>query len=242
MPLDALVTSLSLRQKIAEAEAAIQIARNEPRLGKIALVSSFGAEAAVLLHLVARTEPDMPILFLETGKHFAETLTYKQELATRFGLRDLRVIAPDPQELSKNDPYGALHSFDTSACCALRKVAPLQKALKGFDGWITGRKRYQGGARRTLDVFEGDEATGKLKINPLAHWTPEEMRDYVQQNSIPPHPLVAQGFLSIGCAPCTQRAGSQDDPRAGRWAGQEQSECGIHLPQSPFSQIESKSR
>ena len=233
MPLDTLVSSLSLRHRVAQAQAAIQIARSEPRLGKIALVSSFGAEAAVLLHLVARTEPDMPVLFLDTGKHFAQTLRYQKELSEDLGLRDLRVIKPDAQALAKHDPYGALHTHNASACCAIRKVAPLQNALGEFDGWITGRKRYQGGIRKGLELFEGDEATGKLKINPLAHWSLEDMRDYAQMHSIPPHPLLEEGFLSVGCAPCTSRATDSDNPRSGRWAGTNQSECGIHLPASP---------
>lgn len=232
MPLDALVSSLSLRHRIAEARASIQIAHSEQRLGKIALVSSFGAEAAVLLHLVAEADPSTPVLFLNTGKHFAETLKYQQGLSAELGLQDLRVIKPSADDLAQRDPYGALHTFDTATCCAVRKVAPLQNALAEFDGWITGRKRYQGGIRKSLEMFEGDEATGKLKINPLAHWSLEDMRAYAQLHSLPPHPLLAEGFLSIGCAPCTKRTENLTDPRAGRWAGQEQSECGIHLPPS----------
>ncbi len=230
MPLDALVSSLNLRTRVAEAQAAIRIARSDPLLGKIALVSSFGTEAAVLLHLVAEADPHMPVLFLDTGKHFAQTLEYQQTLATQLGLRDVRILRANADQIAAKDPYGALHTHDPTACCALRKVIPLQEALTGFDGWITGRKRYQGGARSALDLFEGDEATGKLKINPLAHWSLEEMRDYAQHHSLLSHPLVAEGFLSIGCAPCTKRAGSSNDPRAGRWAGQDKSECGIHLP------------
>lgn len=233
MPLDALVSSLSLRHREAQALAAIQIARSEPRLGKVALVSSFGAEAAVLLHLVAKAEPDMPVLFLDTGKHFTQTLAYQQALSQDLGLRDLRVISPDANALAARDPYGALHTHDARACCALRKADPLRAALKDFDGWITGRKRYQGGIRKGLELFEGDEATGKLKINPLAHWSLEDMRDYAQMHSIPPHPLLEEGFLSVGCAPCTSRATDSDNPRSGRWAGTNQSECGIHLPASP---------
>lgn len=232
MPLDALISTLSLRHRIEEASAAIKIAQSEQKLGKIALVSSFGAEAAVLLHLVAKTAPNTPVLFLDTGKHFAETLAYQQELSKDLGLTDLRVIKPDAARLKKEDPYGALHTFDTNACCGVRKVAPLQNALEEFDGWITGRKRYQGGIRKSLELFEGDEATGKLKINPLAHWSLEDMRAYTQLHSLPPHPLISEGFLSIGCAPCTQRTDNADDPRAGRWAGQDKSECGIHLPAS----------
>ena len=153
MPLDALISTLSLRHRIEEASAAIKIAQSEQKLGKIALVSSFGAEAAVLLHLVAKTAPNTPVLFLDTGKHFAETLAYQQELSKDLGLTDLRVIKPDAARLKKEDPYGALHTFDTNACCGVRKVAPLQNALEEFDGWITGRKRYQGGIRKSLELF-----------------------------------------------------------------------------------------
>lgn len=237
MPLDALVSSLSLQHRVAQAQAAIRIARSEPRLEKIALVSSFGVEAAVLLHLVADAEPDMPVLFLDTGKHFEQTLTYQKELSKSLGLRDLRILKPSPEALANSDPYGALHTFDTSACCSIRKIAPLQAALEEFDGWITGRKRYQGGIRKGLELFEGDAATGKLKINPLAHWSAEDMRAYAQIHSIPPHPLLSQGYFSVGCAPCTQRAQNRDDPRSGRWVGQDKSECGIHLP-APNSPIE----
>ncbi|MEM9580313.1 MAG: phosphoadenylyl-sulfate reductase [Pseudomonadota bacterium] len=229
MPLDSIAADLGLRHRAAEARAAIRIAHSEPKLGEIALVSSFGAEAAVLLHLVAEAEPEMPVLFLDTGKHFAETLAYQRALAADLGLRDLRVLTPDAEELAEEDLYGALHTFDANACCTLRKIRPLQKALAGFDGWITGRKRYQGGARKNLSVFEGDEATGKLKINPLAHWTPADIAGYMRLSSLLPHPLVAKGFLSIGCAPCTARANDIADPRSGRWQGQGKSECGIHL-------------
>jgi len=228
MPLDALTSDLALRHRAAEARAAIAIAQSEPQLGRIALVSSFGVEAAVLLHLVAEAAPEMPVLFVDTGKHFDETLAYQRSLARRLGLRDLRVIGPDPADLEAQDRYGALYSFDSAACCHLRKVAPLQQALRGFDGWITGRKRYQGGARAQLQVFEADAGSGKLKINPLAHWSADVLRAYARLHALPPHPLVARGYLSVGCAPCTTRPLDGTDARSGRWAGQDKTECGIH--------------
>ena len=130
--------------------------------------------------------------------------------------------------IAAQDPDGTLHQYDTDACCALRKTRPLQRALSGFDGWITGRKRYQSGARAALPKFETD-AAGRLKLNPLADWGPEEIRAYVKAHDLPPHPLAAKGYPSIGCAPCTSPVKPGEDPRAGRWRDSNKTECGIHF-------------
>jgi phosphoadenosine phosphosulfate reductase len=233
MLLKSLTQDLAREHRAREARAAIALGRSGEGIGEIALVSSFGAEAAVLLHIVAQTDPHLPVLFLDTGKHFAETLDYQDRLARALGLKDLRRIKPDAQTLQENDPYGALHTHDTKACCALRKVTPLSNALTGFDGWITGRKRYQGGLRKSLTVFEADEATGKLKINPLAHWSMDDIRDYADHHALPAHPLTGRGYLSIGCAPCTAPTAPGADSRSGRWAGQDTAECGIHISAAP---------
>ena len=198
-------------------------------LGRIAMVSSFGAESVALLHLVAVTQPATPVLFLDTEMLFAETLAYQMELAERLRLRDVRILRPDPADRARTDPYGALHTHAPDACCALRKTQPLARALQGFDGWITGRKRFQGPSRAQMPHFERDAATGHVKVNPLAFWAPGDVADYIAENRLPRHPLVARGYPSVGCRPCTSRVHDGEDLRAGRWRGQDKTECGIHL-------------
>lgn len=197
----------------------------------LALVSSFGAESVVLLHLLAMVDASVPVLFIDTEMLFTETLVYQQEVAERLRLKDLRIIRADDHELHIEDPDGTLHQFDTDACCALRKTRPLQNALAGHGGWITGRKRYQSGQRAQLEFFEVEKAaTGpRIKVNPLARWTPEDVREYMTENRLPRHPLVAQGYPSIGCAPCTSPVAEGEDPRAGRWRNSQKDECGIHF-------------
>ena len=193
----------------------------------LALVSSFGAESVVLLHLAAMVKRDIPVIFIDTEMLFPETLAYQQEVAERLNLRNMQVIRAD--DIHLNDPDSTLHKRDTDACCDLRKTQPLQKALAGYEGWITGRKRYQSGRRAELEFFEVEEETGRIKINPLARWAPEDIREYMIENRLPRHPLVAQGYPSIGCAPCTSKVAEGEDPRAGRWRGEEKDECGIHF-------------
>jgi phosphoadenosine phosphosulfate reductase len=195
--------------------------------GRIALVSSFGAESAVLLHLIAEIDPAIPIIFLDTGKLFGETLRYRDQLTKRLGLKDLRSIAPDPAALAAEDEAGALWLKQPDRCCFLRKVEPLRRALEGFDAWLTGRKRFQGGLRDRLPKFEA--ADGKIKVNPLADWTKDDLDRYFEAHELPRHPLEADGFLSIGCMPCTDRVSPGEDGRAGRWRGIDKTECGIHL-------------
>ena len=196
--------------------------------GKVALVSSFGAESSVLLHLIAEVDRDAPVLFVDTQKLFGETLRYRETLIERFGLTGVRTILPDPDDLATADPQGSLWLRDTDTCCHIRKVLPLERALDGFDAWITGRKRFQSTTRAALSVFEVNN--DRIKINPLATWSMEKLKDYAQAHDLPPHPLVAQGFPSIGCMPCTDRVVPGEDARAGRWRGAEKTECGIHLP------------
>lgn len=195
--------------------------------GRIALVSSFGAEAALLLDMVAKIDPAAPVVFLDTQKLFPETLAYRDLLTARLGLKDVRTIYPDYADTSRRDPDGTLWKQDVNACCYIRKVKPLQKALKGFDAWITGRKRFQGGLRADMPAIES--ADGKVKINPLAAWNIEDIAREFAARDLPGHPLKAQGYLSIGCMPCTTPPQNENDPRGGRWAGQEKTECGIHL-------------
>lgn len=194
--------------------------------GRIALVSSFGAESAALLHLVASVDPSTPVLFIDTEKHFVQTGAYREELTARLGLINVRPISPDRDEAARIDPKGDLWRRDNDACCALRKVRPLARALEGYDAWITGRKRMHGSLRAFLPLVEA--AAPHVKINPLARWSAEELAGYTSAHDLPPHPLVESGFSSIGCWPCTAPTAPGDDVRAGRWRGLAKTECGIH--------------
>lgn len=198
---------------------------------KLALVSSFGAESAVLLDIAAKVKPDIAVLFLDTGMLFGQTLDYRRQLAGRLGLTNVRDLRPAYQDLATGDPQAKLWETDTDACCHIRKVLPLDLALGEFDAWLTGRKRFHGGDRMNLAVVEPSD--GKVKFNPLANWGKEDLDAYIAEHDLPAHPLVAQGFPSIGCWPCTQPAQDGEDTRAGRWKGLDKSECGIHLARAP---------
>jgi len=214
------------RQRRQAALALLRCVLTEEFPGHIAVVSSFGVESALILSMVAEIDPATPVIFLETGKHFSETLAYRESLARRLGLRDVRDIAPDAVELAANDPGGDLWQQSTDACCGIRKVIPLSRALSGFDAWITGRKRHHGAERVNLGLVETTE--GRFKINPLADWSAEEIATEFRARGLPFHPLALQGYSSVGCAPCTRRTDDGEDVRAGRWAGTEKTECGIH--------------
>jgi phosphoadenosine phosphosulfate reductase len=198
--------------------------------GRIAVVSSFGTESAVLLRMVAAIDPALPILFINTGKLFAETLRYCDELASRLGLTNIRTLSPSKEALGARDPESALWRSDTRACCTLRKVEPLQRALAHYDAWITGRKRYQGGLRSALPVIE--ESGDRIKVNPLAEMTFEQIEADFETYGLPRHPLEKDDYQSVGCNTCSQRisTSSTSDRRAGRLELDEHKECGIHLP------------
>ena len=201
-------------------------------VGRAAVVSSFGAESAVLLHLVAQIDPATAVLFLDTGKHFPETLAYRDELVARLGLTNLQVLVPDADMLTKRDASGLRWSYDPDGCCEIRKVEPLARALAGFDASITGRKAFQAATRANLPRFELDrsDVLGRLKVNPLIDWTADDVTAYFAAHDLPAHPLVAQGYPSIGCSPCTNKVAPGEDPRSGRWKGWDKTECGIHVP------------
>ncbi|GBD45163.1 putative phosphoadenosine phosphosulfate reductase [bacterium HR40] len=208
----------------------LRAAWNGPLRGRIALVSSFGVESAVLLDMVASVDRRFPVLFLDTGWHFPETLRYRDELVARLGLEDVRTLVPDPAALARHDPDRQLCRRDPDLCCHLRKTEPLDAALEGFLAWVTGRKRYQGGLRASLPTVEVEGGTGRLKLNPLAGWSAEDIRHYRRLRQLPPHPLTLRGFASVGCLPCTTTTAPGEPPRAGRWRGLDKTECGIHLP------------
>jgi phosphoadenosine phosphosulfate reductase len=210
-----------------DAVEAVRLGVEELFPGRIALVSSFGAESAVLLHILSRVDRSVPVIFLDTGRLFAETLEYRTRLTERLGLTDVRTIAPDPTRLESTDPHRALWMTNPNLCCHVRKTEPLQRALAGFDAWFTGRKRFQNAVRSGLPLFEADGP--RIKINPLASWPAGRLKAYVAEHDLPEHPLVAKGYPSIGCVPCTTRVLPGEDDRAGRWRGIDKIECGIHV-------------
>ncbi|MBK5912677.1 phosphoadenosine phosphosulfate reductase [Rhodothalassium salexigens] len=193
---------------------------------RVALVTSFGAESAVLLHMAAQVDRTIPVVSVDTGKLFGETRRYRRKLVERLGLTNLRVVEPEPEPLAQADPKGVLWHQNADACCHVRKVVPLARALDGVDVWLSGRKRYQASSRERLPMFEAEE--GRIKVNPLANWTRDDLDGYFDAHDLPRHPLEADGYLSIGCQPCTEPVAPGEDPRAGRWRGQAKTECGIH--------------
>jgi phosphoadenosine phosphosulfate reductase len=199
----------------------------DPAFGSTALVSSFGADSAVLLHMAAQVRRDTPVLFVETGWLFPETLRYAEDLSAWAGLTDVRWLRPEQAALDSKDPKRLRWSYDPDGCCDIRKVEPLERALQGIDLWISGRKSHQNRARAKLALFEPQGE--RLKLNPLHDWSSDRLRAYAAEHGLPPHPLVADGYPSIGCSPCTSRVQPGEDPRAGRWRGWDKSECGIHV-------------
>ena len=211
--------------------ALLRCALRETFEGRIAVVSSFGADSAVLLALVAEIDDATPILFIDTRQHFEETLAYRDRLTQALGLRDVRSIGPHDAEVMANDPTAELWRYDPDACCRFRKVTPLERALAPFDAWVTGRKRHQSLTRVALPMVE--RVDGKTKINPLADWTADMIEAEMVRRDLPRHSLSLAGYPSIGCATCTRAVASGEDPRSGRWAGTGKTECGMHrLPES----------
>ena len=195
--------------------------------GKTALVSSFGAESAVLLHMISEVDPDLPVIFLDTGKLFQETLDYRDKLIVELRLTNVRSVKPEAFDILAHDATGLLHQSSTDACCHIRKTVPLEKALAEFDVVISGRKRFHGAARADLDYVS--IADDRLKVEPLAGFSALDIQSYMNSHHLPSHPLKLRGYRSIGCEPCTSLGGTDDDPRAGRWAGTDKTECGIHF-------------
>lgn len=221
-------TALRLESELAEASPAEIVAAALRAVGReqLAVVSSFGTESAALLKVVADVDPAIPVVFLDTGWLFAETLTYRDTLIATLGLRDVRSIQPLADDLARHDSDNELWFSDPDACCRIRKVEPLKRALSPFKAWINGRKRFQGGARAIIPVVEDDGA--RLKFNPLANVSAEEIAAIYELAKLPAHPSAASGFPSVGCMPCTSRATADEDSRAGRWRGRGKTECGIH--------------
>ena len=219
------LTQLQDKARARDAQGVLRLALEEFK-GRAAIVSSFGSESAVLLHMVAEIDPATPVLFLNTGKLFGETLRYRDRLQDVLGLTDIRAIGPHPADRAAKDPEGALWARDTDACCNFRKVVPVRRALEGFAAQITGRKRFQTHARAEMEKVEFFE--GRFRFNPLAEWSQSTLEAYFAAHDIPRHPLVEDGYPSIGCMPCTRRIQSGESYRDGRWSGLDKDECGIH--------------
>jgi phosphoadenosine phosphosulfate reductase len=198
----------------------------------MAMATSFGAESTVLLHLVTQIAPNIPVLFTNTGFHFKETLEHRDKLVARLklNLRELKPEIPNEEFLAKN---GKLYERDPDSCCAVNKIAPFEKALKDYKAWITGIRRNQADTRQQRQFVEQDRGT-LIKVSPLLTWTSKMFWDYAKKHDLPYHPLWEKGYLSIGCSPesCTRPVQLGEDPRAGRWAGKNKIECGIHMDTS----------
>jgi phosphoadenylyl-sulfate reductase (thioredoxin) len=228
------VKRLNETYRDATAEEILKAAIGKEFKGRVAVLTSFGAESAAGLHMVSEIAPETPVLFLDTERHFDPTLQYRDRLVSRLGLTDVRSLKPQGAEAA--DPKGDLWRTNPDLCCSVRKVEPLRTAMTGFDALITGRKRFHGGLRVRLPVFE--IVDGVVRVNPLAGWSPEDVDAYYEAHELPRHPLVEGGYRSIGCWPCTQPSARDEDARAGRWAGLEKTECGIHLPAQWAASVE----
>ena len=223
------VAAARLEDRFAKVKATslLRLAIEDLYPGRIALVSSFGADSAVLLHMISGIEKATPVVFVDTGQHFSETLAYRDALVAQLGLTNIVVARPDAQKLAAEDPEKFLFASDPDRCCDIRKVEPLASALDGYDAWITGRKGFQSDTRSRTPLFEAEGE--RVKVNPLVGWSAGDLLAYIKAAELPPHPLVAKGFPSIGCLPCTSPVKPGEDARAGRWRGRAKTECGIHL-------------
>jgi phosphoadenosine phosphosulfate reductase len=228
--------ALNARFEGVEALPMLKALFAEGTLGHVAVVSSFGTESAVLLHLVAQADPATPVIFVDTQKMFAETLHYRDTLIARFGFTDSRTVTPKPDVIAAKDETGLRWSYDPDGCCDIRKVEPMARAKAGLDSWISGRKAFQSVTRQNIPRFEIEN--GRMKINPLGDWTKDDLEAYFAAHDLPRHPLEAQGYLSIGCEPCTSKVQPGEDPRAGRWRGWDKVECGIHSPVTPVPLVD----
>ncbi len=197
--------------------------------GSFAMTSSFGPESGVLLHMVSLLDPNLPVLFLETGYHFKETLEYRDQLAKMFGLKNIIDLRADQTKKAAliEKHAGVPYEKDPDACCYINKVEPLDNELKKYDAWMSGIRRHQTDVRKSIRIVEAYEG-GQYKVSPLANYTSRDSWWYLKEHSIPQHPLYEKGYLSIGCWPCTRPIQAGDDERSGRWAGKTKKECGIH--------------
>ncbi len=200
---------------------------SERFMPRIAATSSFQTQSVALLHIISLVRPDLPVIFLDTGYHFPETLSFRDKLSESFGL-NLRIIRPRMSKHDLAEKYGeALYRRDPDLCCYINKVEPMQFALKELDAWISGIRREQTANRSGAQIVEA-LPDGRIKINPVATWSHSDLWSYIHKNNLPVHPLFGKGYLSIGCAPCTKPVTKDMDERSGRWSESSKTECGLH--------------
>lgn len=193
----------------------------------MAATSSFQTQSLPLLHMIAQAAPEMPIFFLDTGFHFPETLLFRDRLIDDWGL-NVRTLTTLMGHADFYQRHGELHRSNPDLCCYINKVEPLQQAKAGLAAWLTGVRRDQTEARRNTPIL-ARERSGQCKVCPMATWTDRDVWRYIHQHDLPVHPLLSQGYMSIGCAPCTRPVGAGEDARSGRWANQSKTECGLHV-------------
>lgn len=225
-PFNEYIQSLCWRHQNSSPQSILRDCIKNEFNNQIALLSSFGTESIVLLHMISLIDRSLPVLFLDTWKLFPKTLLYRDEVIEKLDLQNVRILTPEKEDAEREDPLGTLWQEDPDRCCTIRKVKPLAKAMENFRAQINGRKRYHGYDRSALPLFNGDG--DKVQVNPLVAWKPEKIKDYMNEHNLPQHPLTKQGYTSIGCIPCTAKPLSEDDVRSGRWPDQQKKECGIH--------------
>jgi phosphoadenosine phosphosulfate reductase len=220
--------ALKASEELAEASAQEALSWTVDTFGDDFIVAS-NMQDAVLIDLATRVRADVDVLFLETGYHFAETIGTRDAVATVYP--DIRVVNAIPEQTvaEQDAEHGPkLHDRDPNLCCQMRKVIPLRTTLSNYSAWVTGVRRVDAPTRANTPVVAWDDRNGLVKINPIAPWTDEEFRAYIDEHGILENPLVSAGYLSIGCAPCTAKVAPGADPRSGRWAGKSKTECGLH--------------
>jgi phosphoadenosine phosphosulfate reductase len=213
--------------ELAEASAAEVLAWTARTFGDEWIVAS-NMQDAVLIDLAVRVKPDVDVLFLETGYHFAETIGTRDAVATVYPrIRIVNAVA-EQSVADQEAQYGLLNRTEPDRCCHLRKVVPLRRTLAGYQAWVTGVRRVDAPTRANTPIVTWDDRNGLVKVNPIAAWSDDEFHDYVTEHGVLENPLVSEGYLSIGCAPCTAKPLPGADPRSGRWAGLGKTECGLH--------------
>ena len=226
---------LNARFEDQSPQAVLRWALRESGLERLAIASAFQAEGTCVIHMATRIQADVPILFLETGFHFAETLAFKQQLAEMFDLNVVDLVGDETVD-SQAERYGSrLYERDPKLCCDLNKVVPFDRALRGLDGWITSLRRDSAWTRMNTPIVDQNETepgNWLVKINPMANWSRPQVWRYLKEQGIPHHPLYNLGYSSIGCAPCTRMVFPGEDERAGRWSGIMKTECGIHATEA----------
>ena len=215
------------QEELAEATAAEALAWTAETFGDRFIVAS-NMQDAVLIDLAVKAKPDVDVLFLETGYHFPETIGTRDAVEVVYP--SVRIVNAQAEQsvADQEAEFGLLNKTDPTRCCFLRKVVPLQNTLARYDAWVTGVRRVDAPTRANTPIVQWDDRNGLVKINPIAPWTDEEFREYIDKNGILENPLVSEGYLSIGCAPCTAKPLPGQDARSGRWAGLAKTECGLH--------------